>query len=231
MKPNVLVVDGNQGMRDQLGRMLALRGYIVRLAADATDAHASLKASRPALVIATVDPPRLDAIALCRSVRDSTGTPVIILSKDEQVETEVQALDAGADDYVVLPLRHESFLARIRALLRRSGVTPEVSAVESGPFHIDFDDRRVRIRGQAVRLTPKEFDLFTFMAKHPNRVLPHKMLLGAVWGPASEEQSEYLRVFVGQLRKKLEPDPARPRHLVTEPWVGYRFNPDGVEQA
>jgi DNA-binding response OmpR family regulator len=178
MKPNVLVVDGNQGMRDQLGRMLALRGYTVRLAADETDAHASLKASRPALVIATVDPPRLDAIALCRSVRESTGTPVIILSRGEQVETEVEALDAGADDYVVLPLRHESFLARIRAVLRRSGVTPEVSAVESGPFHIDFDDRRVRIRGQAVRLTPKEFDLFTFMAKHPNRVLPHKMLLG-----------------------------------------------------
>jgi len=225
MKPNVLVVDGNQGMRDQLGRMLALRGYTVRLAADETDAHASLKASRPALVIATVDPPRLDAIALCRSVRESTGTPVIILSRGEQVETEVEALDAGADDYVVLPLRHESFLARIRAVLRRSGVTPEVSAVESGPFHIDFDDRRVRIRGQAVRLTPKEFDLFTFMAKHPNRVLPHKMLLGAVWGPASEEQSEYLRVFVGQLRKKVEPDPANPKYILTEPWIGYRFDP------
>jgi len=231
MKPNVLVVDGNQAMRDQLGRLLALRGYTVRLAADVSNAQASLKASRPSLVIATVDQPRLDAIALCRTVRESLGTPVILLSKDDQVETEVQALDAGADDYIILPLRQESLLARVRGVLRRSGHTPEVSAVGVGPFHIDFDDRRVRIRGQAVRLTPKEFDLFTFMAKHPNRVLPHKMLLGAVWGPASEEQSEYLRVFVGQLRKKLEPDPAKPRHLVTEPWVGYRFNPDGAEQV
>jgi two-component system KDP operon response regulator KdpE len=107
---------------------------------------------------------------------------------------------------------------------------PEAPALGVGEFHIDFHDRRVRVHGQPVRLTPKEFDLFVFMARHPNRVLPHRTLLGAVWGEASEGQSEYLRVFVGQLRKKLESDPSNPRYLVTEPWVGYRFNPNGLVQ-
>ena len=120
-------------------------------------------------------------------------------------------------------------MARVRAALRRSGrpANQEISSFEAGDFRVDMDARRVHTRGQEVRLTPKEFDLFTFMAKHPNRVIPHKTLLGAVWGVSAEEQSEYLRVFVSQLRRKLEADPAHPRHLLTEPWVGYRFNPNG----
>ena len=126
------------------------------------------------------------------------------------------------------PFSADRLLARVRVALRRSGEPPEASALGVGEFHIDFHDRRVRVNGQPVRLTPKEFDLFVFMARHPNRVLPHRTLLGAVWGEASEEQPEYLRVFVGQLRKKLESDPSHPRYLVTEPWVGYRFNPTGL---
>jgi two-component system KDP operon response regulator KdpE len=230
MKPSVLVVEPRRAEGEPLARLLADRGYLVRVAPTADAALTAMKASRPALAIVTLDA-ELDALSLCQAVRESLSTPIIVLSDEGSSATEVMAFDAGADDFLVRPVRPESLLARVRALVRRAGGGGEQSSIGVGPFHIDFDDRRVHVRGQAVRLTPKEFDLFTFMATHPNRVLPHKMLLGAVWGPASEEQAEYLRVFVGQLRKKLEADPSRPRHLVTEPWVGYRFNPDGAERV
>jgi two-component system KDP operon response regulator KdpE len=167
----------------------------------------------------------MDDLTFCRRVRDSANVPLIVVSADDG--SEIAALDSGADDYLVKPLVTERLLARVRAALRRSPDEPEAATMGVGAFHIDFHDHRVRVHGQPVRLTPKEFDLFVYMARHPNRVLPHKTLLGAVWGQASEEQSEYLRVFVGQLRKKLETDPANPRYLLTEPWVGYRFNPMG----
>jgi two-component system KDP operon response regulator KdpE len=124
----------------------------------------------------------------------------------------------------------DELMARVRAALRRSGhetTSPENASFEEGDFRVDMDARRVHTQGREVRLTPKEFDLFVYMARHPNRVLTHAQLLEAVWGEASQEQPEYLRVFMGQLRKKLEPDPSNPRYLVTEPWVGYRFNPKG----
>jgi len=140
----------------------------------------------------------------------------------------VEALDSGADDYVTKPFGIDELLARVRAALRRgSSAEPEVASFDAGDFRIDLDRRRVIARGQEIRLTPKEFDLFIYMARHPNRVITHRTLLEAVWGEASQEQPEYLRVFMGQLRKKLEPDPSNPRYLVTEPWVGYRFNPQG----
>ena len=141
--------------------------------------------------------------------------------------TKVEALDSGADDYVTKPFGADELLARVRATLRRSGTPLEGAALDVGDFRIDLDGRRVHIRGSDVRLTPKEFDLFVYMARHPNRVITHRTLLEAVWGEASQEQPEYLRVFMGQLRKKLEADPSNPRYLVTEPWVGYRFNPAG----
>ena len=172
----------------------------------------------------------MDGIELCRRVRETSNVPIIVVSGNADGRSEVAALDSGADDYIVKPLSTDTLLARVRVALRRSTEMPEASALGVGEFHIDFDDRRVRVNGQPVRLTPKEFDLFVFMARHPNRVLPHRTLLGAVWGEASEDQSEYLRVFVGQLRKKLESDPSNPRYLVTEPWVGYRFNPTGLVQ-
>jgi two-component system KDP operon response regulator KdpE len=155
---------------------------------------------------------------------------VIVVSGDTDGRSEVSALDSGADDYIMKPFSTDRLLARVRVALRRSTGTAEPAALGVGEFHIDFHDRRVHIHGQPVRLTPKEFDLFVYMARHPNRVIAHKTLLGAVWGAASEDQCEYLRVFVGQLRKKLESDPSNPRYLVTEPWVGYRFNPNGLVQ-
>ena len=134
---------------------------------------------------------------------------------------------ASAIEFYKAAFGADELLARVRAALRRSGATAEGSSLEVGDFRIDLDGRRVHIRGQEVRLTPKEFDLFVYLARHPNRVLTHRTLLEAVWGEASQEQPEYLRVFMGQLRKKLELDFSNPRYLVTEPWVGYRFNPTG----
>ena len=155
--------------------------------------------------------------------------PIIVLSVKGEERTKVEALDSGADDYVTKPFGMDELLARVRAALRRAGgsAEPDTPAVEAGDFRIDLEARRVNARGQEIRLTPKEFDLFVYMARHPNRVITHRTLLEAVWGEASMEQPEYLRVFMGQLRKKLEPDPSAPRYLVTEPWVGYRFNPNG----
>jgi two-component system KDP operon response regulator KdpE len=165
---------------------------------------------------------------LCRRIRAVSSVPIIVLSVKGEERTKVEALDSGADDYVTKPFGTDELLARVRAALRRSGAAPEeVLSFEAGNFRIDLDARRVHIRGQEVRLTPKEFDLFVYLARHPNRVLTHRTLLEAVWGEASQEQPEYLRVFMGQLRKKLEEDPSNPRYLVTEPWVGYRFNPAG----
>ena len=154
-------------------------------------------------------------------------TPVLMLTARDSVEDRIAGLDVGADDYVTKPFGADELLARVRAALRRAGSSKEGTSLEVGDFRIDLDGRRVHIRGNEVRLTPKEFDLFVFLARHPNRVLTHRTLLEAVWGEASQEQPEYLRVFMGQLRKKLEADPSNPRYLVTEPWVGYRFNPAG----
>jgi two-component system KDP operon response regulator KdpE len=164
---------------------------------------------------------------VCRTLRERSSVPVIMLTaKDSEID-KVVGLELGADDYVTKPFGIDELLARVRATLRRSGGDAEVSSFEAGAFRVDLEGRRVHVRGQEVRLTPKEFDLFVYMARHPNRVITHRTLLEAVWGEASQEQPEYLRVFMGQLRKKLEADPSNPKYLVTEPWVGYRFNPNG----
>ena len=230
MSASVLVVDDGPQVAKLVTSILASRGYEVRTASDAESAMTSIRARCPALIITDLETPDVDGIELCRTVRETSNVPIIVMSGNADCASEVAALDAGADDYLVKPLVVEKLLARVRVALRRSTEMPETAALGVGEFHIDFDDHRVRVNGQPVRLTPKEFDLFVFMARHPNRVLRHKTLLGAVWGEASEDQSEYLRVFVGQLRKKLESDPANPRYLVTEPWVGYRFNPTGLVQ-
>jgi two-component system KDP operon response regulator KdpE len=153
--------------------------------------------------------------------------PIIVLSVKGEERSKVEALDCGADDYVTKPFGIDELMARVRAALRRGpgGVSTPEESFEAGEFRVDLAARRVHVHGQEVRLTPKEFDLFVYLARHPNRVIPHAALLEAVWGEASQEQPEYLRVFMGQLRKKLEPDPSNPRYLLTEPWVGYRFSP------
>jgi two-component system KDP operon response regulator KdpE len=227
---SVLLVEDDPHVAKLITGFLASRGYEVRMASDAESAMTSLRAGCPSLILTDLEMPDVRGSELCRRLRRMSHVPIIAMSGNADCESEVAALDAGADDYLVKPFLTERLLARVRVGLRRSTKVPETAALGVGDFHIDFEVRRVQVNGQPVRLTPKEFDLFTFMARHPNRVLRHKTLLGAVWGEASEDQSEYLRVFVGQLRKKLESDSSNPRYLVTEPCVGYRFNPTGLVQ-
>jgi len=230
MSTSVLVVDDDRQIAKLVSSILVSRGYEVRTASDAEYELAMVDERPPALLLCDVEMPGMSGIELCRRVRETSNVPIIIMSGNGDCASEVAALDAGADDYLVKPLVTDRLLARVRVALRRSDQAVEETAMGVGEFHIDFDARRVHVNGQPVRLTPKEFDLFVYMARHPNRVIRHKTLLGAVWGESSEEQPEYLRVFMGQLRKKLESDPSNPRYLTTEPWVGYRFNPTGMVQ-
>jgi two-component system, OmpR family, KDP operon response regulator KdpE len=225
----VLVVDDEPQITRVLKTVLSSQGYDVRTAPEGESALANFKEWSPELVITDLYMPHMDGVELCRRIREMSSVPIIVLSVKGEERTKVDALDSGADDYVTKPFGIDELMARVRAALRRSGgpATQEPASFEAGDFRIDMDARRVHTRGNEVRLTPKEFDLFVYMARHPNRVLTHAALLEAVWGQASQEQPEYLRVFMGQLRKKLEPDPSNPRYLVTEPWVGYRFNPKG----
>jgi two-component system KDP operon response regulator KdpE len=230
MRASVLVVDDDPQAARLVTSMLASRGYECRSVSDAESAMTIVAGKPPGLILTELEMPGMGGIDLCRRVRETSNIPMVVISANADCASEVAALDAGADDYIVKPFVADRLLARVRVALRRSTEMPEIPAIGVGEFHIDFEDRRVRVNGQPVRLTPKEFDLFVFMARHPNRVLRHKTLLAAVWGEQSEEQPEYLRVFMGQLRKKLESDPSNPRYLVTEPWVGYRFNPTGLVQ-
>jgi two-component system KDP operon response regulator KdpE len=226
-KSRVLVVDDEPQITRVLRTVLSSQGYHVETAAEGESALASFTASRPELVITDLVMPHMDGLELCRRIRAVSSVPIIVLSVKGEERTKVDALDSGADDYVTKPFGIDELLARVRAALRRRGGEQEGGSLDAGEFRIDLEGRRVQVRGQEVRLTPKEFDLFVYMARHPNRVIAHRTLLEAVWGEASQEQPEYLRVFMGQLRKKLEPEPSNPRFLVTEPWVGYRFNPNG----
>jgi two-component system KDP operon response regulator KdpE len=228
-KSRVLVVDDEPQITRVLRTVLSSQGYQVRTAAEGEAALSDFKEWSPELVITDLYMPHMNGVELCRRIRALSSVPIIVLSVKGEERIKVEALDSGADDYVTKPFGIEELMARVRAALRRGGPasTPEPSSFEAGDFRIDLDTRRVHARGQEVRLTPKEFDLFVYLARHPNRVIPHAELLEAVWGEASQEQPEYLRVFMGQLRKKLEPDSSNPRYLVTEPWVGYRFSPKG----
>ncbi len=227
-RSKVLVVDDEPQITRVLRTVLSGQGYQVRTAGEGESALADFQEWRPELVITDLYMPHMDGVELCRRIRAISAVPIIVLSVKGEERAKVEALDSGADDYVTKPFGIDELLARVRAALRRGGGSePDESGFDIGDFRIDLEGRRVHIGGNEIRLTPKEFDLFVYMARHPNRVITHRTLLEAVWGEASQEQPEYLRVFMGQLRKKLEPDPSNPRYLVTEPWVGYRFNPNG----
>jgi two-component system KDP operon response regulator KdpE len=208
---------------------LAARGYDVRSASDGALALAAIAEWTPDLVVTDLSMPGIDGIELCRRIRAAAATPVIVLSVKGEEGTKVEALDAGADDYVTKPFGMDELLARVRAALRRAdaAAAPPAQVIESGDFRVDLDARSVSVRGEPVRLTPKEYDLLAFFMRNAGKVLTHRTILAALWGGNSVEQVEYLRVFVGQLRKKVEPDPSRPRYLLTEPWTGYRFDPAG----
>ncbi|HUA01381.1 MAG TPA: response regulator transcription factor [Candidatus Aquilonibacter sp.] len=224
--PHILVVDDEPQITRVLRTSLSAQGYDIRVANSGEMALEIMKDWSPNLIITDLSMPSVDGVQLCRRVRASSQIPIIVLSVREKEQQKVEALDAGADDYVTKPFGMNELLARVRANLRRIPTdSEEDSVIEIGDFHIDAAAHKVTVRRKEVRLTPKEFDLLVYLARRPGKVVNHRTLLGAIWGGQSTEQVEYLRVFVGQLRKKLEPDAASPRYLVTEPWVGYRFEP------
>jgi two-component system KDP operon response regulator KdpE len=226
-KGNILVVDDEQQITRVLKTTLSSQGYGVRTAVDGEEALLTMQEWPPDLVITDLRMPNLGGIELCRQIRAKSRVPIIVLSVKGEERTKVDALDAGADDYVTKPFSVNELLARVRAALRRAAAPeePEKPVIETGDFRVDIPGRSVRVKGREVHLTPKEFDLLVFLAKHAGRVLTHRALLAAVWGANSVEQPEYLRVFVGHLRKKLEADENSSRYILTEPWVGYRFEP------
>lgn len=222
----ILVVDDETQITRVLRTSLSTQNYDVRVANDGEMALQVMKDWSPHLVITDLAMPNLDGVGLCRQIRQTSEIPIIVLSVRGQDRVKVEALDAGANDYVTKPFSMSELLARVRAQLRH--VAPqeeEPKLIESGDFRIDLEARLVTVRGNEIRLTPKEFELLIYLAKHPGKVVTHRALLAAIWGPNSTEQPEYLRVFVGQLRKKIESDPSNPKYLLTEPWVGYRFEP------
>ena len=223
----ILIVDDEAQITRVLRTSLSSQGYDIRVANDGETALEIMKDWTPELVITDLSMPNMDGLELCRRIRAVSQIPIIVLSVRGEERTKIQALDAGADDYVTKPFGIDELLARVRAHLRR---TPPVGSevptlIEVGDFRVDLAAHKVTVRQREVHLTPKEFDLLVFLARAPGKVVTHRALLNAVWGGNSTEQVEYLRVFVGQLRKKLEPESASPRYILTEPWVGYRFEP------
>ena len=223
---HILVVDDEPQITRVLRTALVAQGYEIRVANDGEMALEIMKDWSPHLLITDLSMPRIDGVELCRRVRAVSQLPIIVLSVRDQERQKIEALDAGADDYVTKPFSMNELLARVRANLRRAPQSQEpTELVELGDFRIDLATRSVVVAGRELKLTPKEFDLLLYLSQHPHRVVPHRTLLAAIWGANSTEQPEYLRVFIGQLRKKIEMDPAEPRYLLTERWVGYRFEP------
>ncbi len=223
---HILVVDDESQITRVLRTSLSSHGYDIRVANDGETALEIMKDWTPDLVITDLAMPNMDGLELCRRLRTTTRVPIIVLSVRGDERVKVKALDAGADDYVTKPFGMEELLARVRANLRRHRKDEsESAAIVEGDFRIDPESRTVLVKDRTVHLTPKEFELLLYLARHPGKVITHRALLGAVWGGESTEQVEYLRVFVRQLRKKLEPDSSSSKYIVTDPWVGYRFDP------
>ena len=221
----ILVVDDEPQITRVLRTSLSSQGYDIRVANDGETALEIMKDWTPDMVITDLAMPNMGGLELCRRLRTTTQIPIIVLSVRGEEKSKVQALDAGADDYVTKPFGMEELLARVRANLRRTATSDsdEPTVIEAGDLRIDLTAHQVTVQNREVHLTPKEFDLLVYLARRPGKVVSHRALLGAIWGGNSTEQVEYLRVFVGQLRKKLEPDASSPRYILTEPWVGYRF--------
>jgi two-component system, OmpR family, KDP operon response regulator KdpE len=220
----ILVVDDEPQIRRVMRTTLGAAGYLVSEARSGEEAIEKLKGEKRDLVLLDLNMPGMGGLEACRAIRSASDLPIVVLSVRGSEKDKVAALDAGADDYVTKPFGMEELLARIRAALRRAPPAegaPKVLSLEG--VEIDLGARRITARGREVRLTPKEFDLLSYLVANPNVTIPHERLLRAVWGPEYGNEVEYLRVFVNQLRKKIEANPARPKHILTEPWVGYRF--------
>ena len=226
-KDKILVVDDEPQIGKVIRRALESRGFEVRVAPDGESAFDVFRAWQPNLVISDLAMPNLDGLGLCTRIRRSSAVPIIVLSVKGEEKVKVEALDSGADDYVTKPFGIDELLARVRALLRRAesddGADSPAKDFSVGDFLVKPNLRRVIVRGNEIHLTPKEYELLLFFIAHRDRVLTHKTILTTIWGPNNASQGEYLRVFVGQLRKKIEPSSTRPQYLKTEPWIGYRF--------
>ena len=224
MSQRILIVDDEPNIVATVSPLLRARGYDVLSAMSGRAGLDTLERDKPDLVVLDLGLPDLDGVEVCRQMRPASSVPILVLSARGAEGDKVAALDAGADDYVTKPFGSEELLARIRAALRRSDSAATTSGpIVRGALVIDRDRFRVLRDGEEVRLTPKEFELLTYLAQHPGRVLTHRTLLKAIWGPHATDQPEHLRVLVGSLRKKIEPDPSSPQYILTEPWVGYRF--------
>jgi two-component system KDP operon response regulator KdpE len=224
-KPVVLVVDDEPQILRVMRASLPIRGYEVLTASTAEDALNQLSRQVPDLVILDLAMPEMSGLEVCRRVREFSSVPIIVLSAKGSESDKVAALDLGADDYVTKPFGMDELLARVRAVLRRLSSTNDRVLVV-GDVTIDIDERRVVVGGKEIRLTPKEFDVFKYLVNKAGKVVTHRALLQTVWGWESTDQTEYLRVFINQLRRKIEIDASHPRYLITEPWVGYRFVPN-----
>jgi two-component system KDP operon response regulator KdpE len=221
--PRILVVDDEPAIATVVARNLAAHQYSVVTAENGTEALDRLASVRPHLVILDLGLPDIDGLEVVSRIRESASTPIIILSVRGAEGDKIRALDLGADDYLTKPFGVGELLARVRAALRRADPADASGIFRSGDLEADVDGRMVRVAGKEVHLTPTEFDLLRQFVSHPDRVLTDRMLLQAVWGPEYGSEAHYLHVYVARLRKKIEADPRRPRHVLTEPGVGYRF--------
>jgi two-component system KDP operon response regulator KdpE len=226
----ILIVDDEPQITRVLRTALSTQGYLLQIAANGVEGIEAVHNWKPDLVITDISMPQMNGVELCREIRAISQIPIIVLSVRNHDPMKIEALDAGADDYVTKPFSIQELQARVRAQLRRSSITAEEvePVISVGDFLIDIPQHRVVVRGQDVHLTPKQFDLLVSLARHPGQVLTHRTLLHAVWG-TNADQPEYLRVNIGQLRKKIELS-EEPRYIVTEPWVGYRFRPTGNDE-
>ena len=224
MAQQILIVDDEPNILATVAPLLRSNSYAVLSAMTGRTALDIVERDKPDLIVLDLGLPDLDGIEVCRQVRQTSSAPIIVLSARGAEGDKVAALDAGADDYVTKPFGAEELLARIRAALRRSdSASATAGPIVRGGLVIDRERFRVLRDGDEVRLTPKEFELLTYLAQHPGRVLTHRAILKAIWGPHATDQPEHLRVLVGSLRKKIEPNPSSPKYILTEPWVGYRF--------
>jgi len=226
MPDRILVIDDEAQITRVLRAALSAQGYDVRTANDPDEGLQLFRDWTPDLVITDLMMPGMSGVEVCRAIRARGPTPVLVLSVRDHERSKVEALDAGADDYVTKPFGIQEVLARVRAHLRRAPER-ETAAIEVGDFVVDANAHSITLSGKPVHLTPKEFDLLLHLARHPGKVITHRALLTSVWGAQSAHQPEYLRVFVGQLRKKLEGETGK-QYIQTEPWVGYRFVPEGL---
>jgi two-component system KDP operon response regulator KdpE len=219
----ILIVDDAQQVRRVLRTALSAEGYTIFEAGTGEEALESIRTSTPDAILLDVNMPGMGGLEACREIRRSLDVPILVLTVRNAEQDKVLALDAGADDYVIKPFGMQELLARIRAALRRRGPQAKLSSFTTKDFSVDFDARQVTVRGEDVHLTPKEFELLRHLVSNAGKPITHRRLLQAVWGPDYGDEPEYLRVMINQLRKKIETDPSRPKLILTEPWVGYRF--------